>query len=146
MAAEPTRRRDETEIPARLAREMDADDLSQLVRDINDEGVSYQDMADRSAAAGHPVSKPYFQKIATNSVTTAPNPERLAGIAAGLQRPLQLVKRAAARQFLNYEARELSGFSDEVRIIVSHLAGMNDDDARRWRAMIEADERARHQE
>ncbi|MFJ2629612.1 hypothetical protein ACIO6T_41235 [Streptomyces sp. NPDC087532] len=125
---------------------MDADDLSQLVRDINDEGVSYQDMADRSAAAGHPVSKPYFQKIATNSVTTAPTPERLAGIAAGLQRPLQLVKRAAARQFLNYEARELSGFSDEVRIIVSHLAGMNDDDARRWRAMIEADERARHQE
>ncbi|WP_406420862.1 hypothetical protein [Streptomyces sp. NBC_00842] len=125
---------------------MDADDLSQLVREINDEGASYQDMADRSAAAGHPVSKPYFQKLGTNAVTQAPTPERLAGIAAGLERPLELVKRAAARQFLEYEGRELTGFSDDVRVIVAHLAGMSTDDARRWRAMIEADERARQQD
>lgn len=148
MAPEPTRRRHDTdtEIPARLAQEMDADDLSQLVREVNDGGASYQDMADRSAAAGHPLSKPYFQKLGTNAVTQAPTPERLAGIAAGLGQPLQLVKRAAARQFLEYEGRELTGFSDDVRVVVSHLAGMNPDDVRRWRAMIEADERARQQE
>ncbi|MFC9247792.1 hypothetical protein ACFT7S_28400 [Streptomyces sp. NPDC057136] len=125
---------------------MDADDLSQMVREANDAGASYQDMADRSEAAGQPISKPYFQKLATNAVTSAPSKERLKGIAAGLDKPLQLVKRAASRQFLDYEGRELSNFSDDARVIVSHLAGMSAEDTRRWRAMIEADERARQQE
>jgi hypothetical protein len=32
-----------------------------------------------------------------------------------------------------------------VRIIVGHLAGMPEAELRRWRAMIEADERARRE-
>lgn len=146
MGAEPTRRRhQDTDIPARLAQEMDADDLSQLVRRVNDSGTSYQEMSDRAAAAGWPVSKPYFQKLATNAVAKAPDREQVPGIAAGLGLHVQVVKRAAARQYLDYEGRELTSFSDDVRIIVSHLADMSDEDARRWRAMIEADERARRQ-
>jgi hypothetical protein len=125
---------------------MDTDDLSQLVRRVNDSGVSYQDMADRAAAAGWSVSKPYFQKLGTNAVSKAPDRRQLPGIAAGLGTHVQAVRRAAARQFLGYEGRELTSFSDDVRIIVSHLADMSEEDARRWRAMIEADERARQQE
>ncbi|MFE4649325.1 hypothetical protein [Streptomyces sp. NPDC056707] len=125
---------------------MDNDDLSRLVREVNESGVSYQDMEDRANGSGHPLSKPYFQKLATNAVTSAPKKERLAGIAAGLGMPLQRVKRAAAVQFLEYEARELSGYSDDVQVVVAHLAGMDEEDARRWRAMIEADERARRRE
>lgn len=131
-------------IPERLAQEMDRDELSRLVREVNDDGrgVSYQEMADRAEAAGAPVSKPYFQKMATNAVTTAPSPDRLRGIAAGLQKPVQVVQRAAAVQYLEYQATELSGYDDDVRVIVAHLAGMGPTEKKRWRAMMEAAERS----
>ncbi|MEU2674780.1 hypothetical protein ABZ622_39320 [Streptomyces sp. NPDC007164] len=124
---------------------MDRDALSRLVREINDDGrgASYQLMADRAAAAGHPLSKPYFQKLATNAVTQAPNPDRLRGIAAGLERPLSIVQRAAAIQYLDYQATELAGYDEDIRVIVAHLAGMEKAERRRWQAMIEADERAK---
>lgn len=133
------------QIPDSLARDMDRDALSRLVRDVNDDGrgISYQLMADRAEAAGHPLSKPYFQKLATNAVTQAPNPERLRGIAAGLQLPLAVVQRAAAQQYLEYEATELAGYDEDIRVIVAHLAGMGKTERRRWQAMIEADERAK---
>lgn len=121
------------------AHEMDhRDELSRLVRDINYSGPSYQEMADRAEAAGWPVSKPYFQKLATNAVTTAPTPDRLKGIAAALRRPLAVIQRAAAIQYLDYRATELSGYDDDVRVIVAHLAGMEPNERRRWRAMVEA--------
>lgn len=131
-------------IPERLAQELDRDDLSRLVREVNDDGrgVSYQEMADRAAAAGTSLSKPYFQKMATNAVTTAPTPDRLRAIAAGLKRPLAVVQRAAAIQYLDYQATELSGYDDDVRVIVAHLAGMGANEKRRWRAMIEAAEQS----
>ncbi|MFC8171176.1 hypothetical protein ACFY84_29855 [Streptomyces sp. NPDC012438] len=109
---------------------------------MNDSGVSYQDMADRAAAAGLAISKPYMQKLAANNVTTAPSGDRLRAIAAAIGRPEALVKRAAAIQWLAYDATELSGYDDDVRIIVAHLAGMDRPDVKRWRAMIEAAERA----
>jgi hypothetical protein len=130
-------------LPDNLVRDMDRDELSQLVRQVNAEGVSFGKMEQRASAAGYPVSKPYFQKMATNAVATAPDPDQLAGLAAGLGFPEKIVKRAAAVQYLQYEATELSGYDDDVRIIVAHLAGMEPKDRRRWRAIIEADERAR---
>lgn len=133
------------ELPDDLVRDMDRDDLSRLVRDVNDDGrgVSYQQMADRAEAAGFPVSKPYFQKLATNSVVGAPTPNRLQGIAAGLQKPVPIVQRAAAVQYLAYEATELAGYDEDIRVIVAHLAGMEKGERRRWQAMIEATERAK---
>lgn len=140
MEAEPKRR---DEIPERLAQEMDRDELSRMVREANERGLSYQDMADRSQRAGHPVSKPYFQKLATNLVVQAPNPERLRGIAAAIDAPIRMVKKAAAAQYLQYDSTELSGYGDDVRVIVAHLGDMDGPDQRKWRAMIEAAERAR---
>lgn len=136
------------DIPDSLARDMDRDVLSQMVRSVNDDGrgVSYQEMSDRAAAAGYELSKPYFQKMATNAVTTAPTPDRLKALAAGLQKPLAVVQRAAAIQYLDYEATELAGYDDDIRVIVAHLAGMGRSERRRWQAMIEADERAKRDE
>ncbi|MDG9701729.1 hypothetical protein [Streptomyces sp. DH37] len=128
------------------ARDIDRDDLSRLVREVNDAGVSFQQMADRAAAAGEKGSKPYFQKLATNAVATAPSPDLLRGIAAGLRKPLTVVQRAAAVQFLDYQATELSGYDDDVRVIVAHLAGMEKIERKRWLAMIEASERAAREE
>lgn len=130
-------------LPDAVVRDMDRDALSQLVRQVNDSGVSFGKMAERAERAGRSVSKPYFQKMATNSVASAPNPHQLEGLAAGLARPLAVVQRAAAIQYLAYEATELSGYDDETRIIVAHLAGMDDSEKRRWRAMIEADEKVK---
>lgn len=136
------------DIPESLARDMDRDALSQLVRTVNDDGrgVSYQEMADRASAAGYSLSKPYFQKMATNAVPKAPTPDRLRALAAALQKPLAVVQRAAAIQYLDYQATELAGYDDDIRVIVAHLAGMERSERRRWQAMIEADERAKRDE
>lgn len=129
------------ELPPDLVRDMDRDQLSRLVREVNDSGVSYADMSDRAAAVGRELSKPYFQKLATNVVTQPPTAERLEGVAAALRKPLRVVQRAAAAQFLNYQATEMAGYDEETRIIVAHLAGMRPGERRRWRAMMEASER-----
>ncbi|MCY0916965.1 hypothetical protein OS965_02090 [Streptomyces sp. H27-G5] len=143
-SAPETRPAPSTPIPDRLAQEMDRDDLSRLVREVNDDGrgVSYKEMEDRATESGFPLSKPYFQKMATNSVTSAPSPDRLRGLAAGLRKPLPVVQRAAAIQYLDYQATELSGYDDDVRVIVAHLAGMEPKTKKRWRAMMEAAEQA----
>ncbi|PZG97835.1 hypothetical protein C1I97_25200 [Streptomyces sp. NTH33] len=139
----PDQRQAGTEIPEHLSRSLDRDQLSRMIREVNDTGVSFQVMADRAAAAGHPLSRSQFQKLAANVVRTTPGKEEAHAIAAGLQRPLRLVQRAIAVQFLDYEATELGGYGDDVRVIVAHLAGMDEVDRQRWRAMIEADERVR---
>ncbi|MFJ2630932.1 hypothetical protein ACIO6U_03070 [Streptomyces sp. NPDC087422] len=120
---------------------MDRDPLSRLVREVNDSGVSFQKMADQSQEAAEPLSKPYFQKLAANNVTTPPTEARLRAIAAGLAKPLRLVQRAAAEQYMDYRTTELAGYDEETRIIVAHLAGMDPAARRRWRRMIEASER-----
>lgn len=142
MEAAPHTDQHDAELPESLVHDMDRDDLSRLVREANDEW-SYQEMADQAERAGHPVSKPYLQKLGTNAVTTAPSPERLRGIAAAIRRPLAVVQRAAAIQYLDYQATELSGYDDDTRVIVAHLAGMGPSEKRRWRRMMEADEQAR---
>ena len=127
-------------VPDSLGEQLDRDELSQLVRDANDTGTSYQQLADRAIdpETGEQLSKPYMQKLATNAVTTTPNAARLRAIAAALRLPLTVVQRAAAVQYLDYRATELSGYDDDVRVIVAHLAGMTPGAKRRWRAMIEA--------
>jgi hypothetical protein len=131
-----------TEMPADI-RAMDRDMLSRLVREVNDSGTSFQKMSDAALdpETGETLSKPYFQKMAANRVTTPPTAARIRALAAGLGKPLRIVQRAAAAQYLDYESTELSGYDDETRIIVAHLAGMDPADRRRWRRMIEASER-----
>lgn len=145
MSTEPTRDRHLADMDQRLRADLDRDALSQIVREVNESGVSYQDMADRAERAGFPGSKPYFQKLGTNQAKTAPKAEMLKGIAAGLDRPLRVIQEAAAVQYLQYETRELAGYGDDVKVIVAYLAGKSEAEVHRWRALIEADERARRQ-
>ena len=121
--------------------------LSQLIQDALDKGDSYQRIADRAnvANAGDTVSKQYLQKIVKNPPANPPTAGQLAAIAYALGKPVNRVREAAAEQWLQYEATELSGYDSEVRIIVGHLAGKSPDEIRRWRYMIEADERAQRE-
>lgn len=121
--------------------------LSKLIQDANDRGLSYAKMSDRAVdpVTGMKLSKPYLQRMVTNPSANPPSTAQMRAIAAALQVSERRVKAAAAGQWLEYEATELAGYNDEVRIIVGHLAGMSEPELRRWRAMIEADERARRE-
>lgn len=121
--------------------------LSRLIQDANDRGLSYAKMSQRAVdpESGTKLSKPYLQRLVVNPPASAPSPTQLKALSNALSVSERRVKAAAAAQWLEYEATELAGYNDEVRIIVGHLAGMPEADLRRWRAMIEADERARRE-
>lgn len=121
--------------------------LSKLIQDANDRGLSYAKMSERAIDpnTGTKLSKPYLQRLVGNPPTNAPSETQMRAIAAALRVSERRVQAAAAEQWLGYVATELAGYNDEVRIIVGHLAGMSEPELRRWRAMIEADERARRE-
>lgn len=119
--------------------------LSRLIQDANDRGLSYAKMSERAVdpESGTKLSKPYLQRLVRKPPANPPSIEQMRALAIALRLSERRVKAAAASQWLEYEATELAGYNDEVRIIVGHLGGMPEAEARRWRAMIEADERAR---
>ncbi|MEU1433963.1 hypothetical protein ABZ438_07680 [Streptomyces sp. NPDC005786] len=121
--------------------------LSRLIQEAQESGLSYQDMANRAVdhETGTRLVKQALQKLVKTPPVNPPLLPQLKAIANGTGVPLRRVKEAAADQWLDYEATELAGYGDEVRIIVSHLGGMSPQEQRRWRAMIEADERAKRE-
>jgi hypothetical protein len=119
--------------------------LSQLIQEANQgRGLSYQDMANRAIDpdSGTRLAKQALQKLVKTPPVNPPSIEQMRAIANGIGRPLRHVQEAVAAQWLQYEATELSGYDEEVRIIVGHLAGKSKADLMRWRYMIEAEERA----
>jgi len=121
--------------------------LSQLIQDANDSGITYQEMADRGAAAepGSSLNRQWYQKLVKTPPVNPPNPTQMNAIAAAIGRPFPHVQRAVARQWLKWEAKELSGYDEEVRIIVGYLSGRPKSEQLRWRLMMEADEKARRE-
>ncbi len=121
--------------------------LSQLILDANRAGLSYQDMANRGVDrdTGTRLPKQWYQKLVKTPPVNPPTPAQMHAIAAAIGKPVRRVKEATALQWLQYEATELSGYDEEVRIIVGHLAGKSKPELLRWRMMIEADEKARRQ-
>lgn len=121
--------------------------LSQLIQEALDQGNSYQRLADRALdpETGETVSKPYLQRVVKNPPANPPTVPMMRAIAAALGKPFPRIQEAVAKQWLLYEATELSGYDEDTRIIVAHLAGQSPADKRRWRRMIEADEQARRE-
>ena len=121
--------------------------LSRLIQDANDRGLSYQEMADRAVdrKTGTRYYKQNLQKLAKNPPANPPTVPQMHALANAIGKPFRIVQVAVAEQWLQYEATEFSGLDPEVRIIVGHLAGKTPDEVRRWRYMIEADERAQRE-
>jgi hypothetical protein len=124
------------------------DALSALVREASAAGDSYGDIAKRAIdpETGLQLTKPWIGDLANGDRKSPPSTAQLRALAVGLRRPLVVIQRAAARQYLDFDARELSGYSDDVRVVVAHLAGMTDAEVRQYRAMIEASERVKHEQ
>lgn len=118
--------------------------LSQLVQDALDADTSLRRLGERAIDpdTGEAISWQYFQKLIKNPPASPPDPKQMRALAAALGKPYRRIQEAAAKQWLQYEATELAGYDAEVRIIVGHLAGKSPEEIRRWRYMIEADERA----
>lgn len=121
--------------------------LSQLIQDANDRGLSYQDMADRAVhpETGTRYYKQNLQKLVRNPPTNPPTVPQMHALASAIGKPFRIIQAAVAEQWLQYEATEFSRLDPEVRIIVGHLAGKTPDEVRRWRYMMEADERAQRE-
>lgn len=120
--------------------------LSRLVQEVNDSGVTYQEMADRGIDPdGNKLPRQWYQKLVKTPPVNPPSVPQLQALHLALGVPLRRVQEAAAEQWLQYEATELAGYDAEVRIIVGHLAGMSRAELVRWRYMIEAEERARRE-
>jgi hypothetical protein len=122
--------------------------LSQLIQEALDKGSSLRDLGKRAIdpKTGEKISWQYFQKLVRNPPAAAPNPVQIGAIAAALGKSETRIKEAAAEQWLDYRATELSGYGGTVRIILGHLGTMSEQERKRWLAMIEADERARREE
>lgn len=120
--------------------------LSQLVQQANDSGITYQEMADRGVDPdGKKLPKQWYQKLVKTPPVNAPSPDQMHAIAAAIGKPFRRVQEAVAQQWLLYEATELAGYDEEVRIIVGHLAGKSKAELMKWRYMIEAEERAKRE-
>jgi hypothetical protein len=121
--------------------------LSKLIQDANDGGLSYQEMADRAVdpGTGTRYYKQSLQKLVKNPPVNPPTVPQMQALANALGKPIRIIQAAAAKQWLMFEATELSGYDEDTRIIVAHLAGQSPADKRRWRRMIEADDQARHE-
>ncbi|MGW4810494.1 hypothetical protein ACWEPB_02465 [Kitasatospora cineracea] len=116
--------------------------LSDMVLEANRSGLSYGDMAARSVgpAGQRGMSKPWFQKLATGKVASAPSGAELEAVARAIGKPERLVKEAAASQWLGWESVELSGYDDDMRHIIVRAASMEPRERRRLRAMLDAAE------
>lgn len=121
--------------------------LSQLVQDALDAGTSLRRLGERAIdpESSERISWQYFQKLVKNPPASPPDPVQMRALAAALGKPYRRIQEAAAKQWLQYEATELAGYGDELRIIVAHLAGQPESEKRRWRMMIEAAERAKRE-
>lgn len=121
--------------------------LSQLVQDALDSGTSLRRLGERATdpETGEKISWQYFQKLVKNPPASPPDVVQMQAVAAALGQPFRRIQAAAAKQWLQYEATELSGYDEDERVIVAHLAGMRPEDKRRWRRMIEADDQARRE-
>jgi len=117
----------------------DRDDLSRLVREANDAGASYGDIAQRAVdpETGEKLSKPYVNNLARGQVDNPPRAWMLRALAAGLRQPESVVKAAAAAQWMDYVATGLSGYGDDVRIIVAHLGDLPEEEVARIRRLVE---------
>lgn len=76
--------------------------LSDMIKKEHERGVRYDELAERTAdPTGKPrISKSQLNKIANGEKTPLPNETQLRGIAAALQLPYDLVRRAAINQWL----------------------------------------------
>jgi hypothetical protein len=119
--------------------------LSAMVQDALDAGASTRTLAARTLdpeTGKEILNKDFWWKMAKGAIPKAPTIIELQTMARALSKPLRIVQEAAARQYLEWEALELSGYDDDMRHIIVRTAAMTPRERRRLRAMLEAADEA----
>lgn len=119
--------------------------LSVLVQAALEEGTSTRALAARTfdeTTGKETLNKDFWWKMAKGLIPKAPAIAELQAMARSLRSPLRIVQEAAARQYLEWEALELSGYDDDMRHIIVRAAAMTPRERRRLRAVLEAADRA----
>lgn len=116
------------------------DDLSRLVREANDAGASYADIAARAIdpRTEQNLSKPYINNLALNKVDNPPRAWMLRALAAGLRLPEGVVKAAAAAQWMEYVGHGLAGYGEDEKVILAHLGDLPAEEVARIRRLVES--------
>lgn len=115
--------------------------LSALVQEALDNGASIRSLAARTLnpdAGKEVLNKDFWWKMSRGLIPKAPAATELRYMATALRKPLRYIQEAAAQQYLEWEAQELSGYDDDMRHIIVRAAAMTPRDRRRLRAMLEA--------
>ena len=119
---------------------MDSDDTRPLSRMIRQaaERLRYEDLADRSVdpETGQQASRALLNNIANGNVKRMPPLPHLRAIAAGLGVPIDVVRQAAARQWLDWHAEVITDDDDALTILV-HLGQMTERRRREVRRIVE---------
>lgn len=115
-------------------------DLSDLVRTRRAElGLSLRVLAARcinpeDLEAGPVVDHNWIDRLEKGTLREIPDYGRLAGLAAGLGKPLSLIQEAAGSQFWGVDT--VWGDDQDVRALVHDFRGMSAEDQARVRALI----------
>jgi transcriptional regulator with XRE-family HTH domain len=106
-------------------------ELAALIQAAVDRGVSEREMERRAESAGVPVSHSQFNKYRRGLARRYPSEEKLQGIAAGLQAPFAVVKRAVVKDWAGYDLQDVTGeglgdqtwesFPEDVKLVLRML-------------------------
>lgn len=122
--------------------------LSAMVQSAMEAGASTRSLAAQTVdpATGREVlNKDFWSKMARDQLPKAPTATELRYMARALRQPFRIVQEATARQYLEWEAQELSGYDDDMRHIIVRAAALGPRERRRLRAMLEAADEADEQ-
>jgi transcriptional regulator with XRE-family HTH domain len=112
-------------------------------------GRSLRDMEARSIhePSGTQAKFGWLSKLETGKPVDTPKPELLEAISIGYELPLDVLKAAAARQFLSFDPDSSVVWSDDLttRIIVAHAEEMSPEDRRQLAEIAETFARRRTQ-
>jgi transcriptional regulator with XRE-family HTH domain len=80
--------------------------LAALIQAKRDRGDSYRDIARRAQAAGYDISHSYVDTIHKGTVQRAPKDNYIEALAAGLEIPVERVRRAMTLDYFGYDPGE----------------------------------------
>jgi len=81
--------------------------LADLVRAVQESGVSYREMMRRAEKHGHSISHSQLSAYANNEVRKTPSEAQIAAIAAATGRSVTAVRDAVMEQYLDYTAQSV---------------------------------------
>ncbi len=82
-----------------------------LIQQAIDGGESSRSIAARAHQHGHKISHAYINNLQRGLITTAPDREMIAAIAAGLDLPIVVVRRAVFLDWFDYDTLEGDDFT-----------------------------------